>query len=222
MYYWLYGTVRTIVLSSVPVIIQLWRQKLQLIRRMGQVVPLPKEIEAKVPLTETDLHYIDRTRKILQETFGSDIASCLWAMTSREREKAVIQLAERLAAAYGLEISVNAAITDPQNFGSYDWNNRTISFRTDGITSSAYPEDWPYRVHTTLKTLIHELRHAIQHRAILEDDFWQVPLATRGQWALSRLHYTDDPENYLHQSIELDAMVFAEKAMEGVIPLWIG
>ena len=118
-----------------------------------------------------------------------------------------------------MEISINSDITDPQNFGSYDWNNRTVSFRTDGITGSAYPEEWPYRVYTTLKTVIHELRHAVQHRAVSEDGFWRISLATRGQWAFDRLHYTGDPENYLDQRIELDAIVFAEKAMEGVIPL---
>ena len=82
-------------------------------------------------------------------------------------------------------------------------------------------EFFNYGVRSVMETIVHELRHAVQWKAITENNFWNVDEKTRDLWAenLNFDNYIDpevDFKGYCEQPVEADARTFSALVMEGV------
>ena len=190
----------------------------KLINMWGQRT-LPQTAQAE--LSETDKQKVEETKKLIRQCFGENVTEWIRRASNRERIELMAEFAERLAREYGLDIDVDVTVNNINNYGSYDWKEKRAEFNIALLMVDGSNEHFDYCVRATLDTIIHELRHAVQHKAIENSGFWNVDEERRTQWATNMA-----PENYIRaevdlrgyasQPIEKDATTFAALAMEGV------
>ena len=190
----------------------------QLIEMWGQR-ELPQS--SQVELSDFDMEKAEETRELIRTCFGDDVTECLRSASNRERISFVADFAERLAQEYGLDIDVDVTVNNVNNCGAYDWKEKKAVFNIALLMVEGDHERFDYCVHETIDTIIHEMRHAVQHRAIEQEGFWDVDEARRNLWAdnMTPGNYIRPEVNlrgYARQPIEKDAVTFAEIVMEGV------
>lgn len=183
---------------------------------------LPESIELSVDFSETDQKYIELTKDMILKCFGEDVLEKYKYASNMDRIRMTQEFATRLAVEYGLDdIKVDVDISSPEHCGIYNWNNKEVVFNIYTLTyNGSDPEVFKYIVRNTLLTIIHELRHAVQCRAIEEEGFWDVSEERRIEWANSRLNYIEaevDYRGYQQQPIEADAIVFSERALKDIV-----
>lgn len=180
---------------------------------------VPETIERKATLSETDMEYAERTHDLIKEQFGDDVVEKMKHASNKDRIRMTQEFAERLAEEYGLDITVDVNAASPENAGYFDYDNNEVIFNIGLLTYKGNDmEVLTYCVNMTFITIIHELRHAVQIKAIKEEGFWNVDEETRLEWAQNRYNYIspeDDLRGYLTQPVEADAAVFAELAYYG-------
>ena len=131
------------------------------------------------------------------------------------------EFAEELVKRYGLDIDVDITVSQIENCGQYNWQKRKAEFNIVALMLDGNHEHFEYCVRETLDTIIHELRHAVQHKAIRDEGFWNVEEERRVRWAENMMkgNYIRPEVNfraYCSQPIEADAATFAARVMEGV------
>lgn len=180
---------------------------------------VPESIERKATLSETDMEYAERTHDLIKEQFGEDVVEWMKHASNKERIRMTQEFAERLAEEYGLDITVDVNAASPENAGYFDYDNNEAIFNIGLLTYKGNDmEVLTFCVNSTFKAIIHELRHAVQIKAIKEEGFWNVDEKTRMEWAQNWYEYIspeDDLRGYMTQPIEADADVFAELAYYG-------
>lgn len=191
----------------------------KLLETWGQV-PLPETSQAK--MSDTDKRKIEETKEIIQQCFGVDVVEQIRKSSNRERIDLMADFANRLALDYGLDIDVDVTVKNVNNGGSYDWKAKRAEFNIALLMVEADNEYFEYCVRETISAIVHELRHAVQHRAIEDKGFWDIDEKRRKEWAKNML-----PGNYIRgdvdlkayalQPIEKDAFTFSEMVMKGVM-----
>ena len=190
-----------------------------------------EKIKEQVHLSETDEKYIKETQELLVEIFGENACERFRNATKFERIEMMHNFAEKLSELYGLDITVDISINQPTNdgiqLGCFSQENNKAEFNifllTLDLSDFREPEYFDEIFYMALDTVIHELRHAVQHRAITEEGFWDVDEERRNQWAnnMAGNNYIRpevDMIGYQLQPIEADAVVFAENCLKGVRP----
>ena len=182
---------------------------------------LPETFKKSVSISQTDKEYIQLTRDALRKNFGDNVVESFKNASNFERIQMTQKFAVQLAELYGLDINVDVCVSNRKEFGVYSWGNQKAEFNVYLLTYDGNEkEDFKFCVRNTLLSIIHELRHAVQEKAIFEEGFWNVSEEIRIEWANSKLNYIRadvDLRGYATQSIEADAMVFSELAMQGII-----
>lgn len=190
-----------------------------LIKRWGQQKKLPEN--AKAELSDTDREKIEVTQRLIADCFGDNVVERIKNASNKDRIALMTEFADRLAREYGLDIEVDVTVDNIQNCGAYNWEKRKAVFNISLLMIDGNHAQFDYCVRETLDTIIHELRHAVQHKAIQEPGFWNVSDERRTAWAnnMTKGNYITaavDARAYVGQPIERDAFTFAAAAMEGV------
>ena len=174
-----------------------------------------------VSMSETDTEKIQNTKEIIKECFGGDTVEKLRKASNKERIALMAEFADRLVKEYGLDIDVDVTVNNAQNCGYYDWGQKKAVFNIVLLMVDGNNEHFDFCVREMLDTIVHELRHAVQHKAIGEPGFWNVDEERRMTWANNMapgnyISAADNMKRYSQQPIEADAVAFAVQAIEGV------
>lgn len=176
--------------------------------------------QAQVEMSETDEKMIRKTQEVLKECFGEDVMETFRNASNVERINMMNLFAKRLQQEYGLDdIEVDVMVTNEAYWGYYSWNDKKAKFNIFNLTVDGDNKNFEYCVKESLDTVIHELRHAVQHKAIHEEGFWNVGEERRVEWATNMQNYVQASVNmqaYISQPVEADAFTFAARSMEGV------
>lgn len=178
---------------------------------------IPEELV--VPMSKTDEMMIEQSQKIIREFFGDNIYETIGNMKNTERIQAMADFADCLVKQYGLDADVDIYVDEINNCGQYSKENNKATFNISMLMVDKNNENFEFCVNTIMDTILHELRHAVQFKAIDEKGFWDVDEATRNQWAKNYDNYISpgvDFRGYSEQSVEADARTFAALIMEGV------
>lgn len=189
-----------------------------LLERWGQQ-RLPETSRAE--LSATDQEKIKQTQELIGQCFGDDPVECLKNASNKDRINLMTSFADQLADLYGLDIDVDVTVSQVQNLGAYNWKEKEAVFNIALLMVDGNNEHFDYCVKETLDTIIHELRHAVQHRTVFEPGFWNVDDERRLAWAQNMtpgnyINASTDVRAYAKQPIERDAVTFAAAVMEGV------
>ena len=106
-----------------------------------------------------------------------------------------------------------------KNFYENSNNVKILMFNINILMLDKDHELYEKCVRTVLCEIIHELRHAMQWKAINDKDFLETDEATREIWKNNFYNYIDlevDLRGYSEQPVEKDANTFASLVMEGV------
>lgn len=176
-----------------------------------------KEFRVKLDLTEEDKQLIDKCREVMGEYFPEGIEKRMINMSPSERMQLVKDLVNKLSGIYGVEIFDVAFLTireiGPGCMGYYDFNYKNIRFNLDLLSC-----DDPNILRAMIDTIFHEMRHALQYRAVTDSSCTYGTEEQRRLWALNFVNYISsqvDFAYYQEQIIENDASVIAEEVIKG-------
>ena len=177
---------------------------------------LPKNVCAE--MSETDKAQVDATKDLMRQCFGEDVVECIKNASNKDRIAMMAEFAERLARQYGLDIEVDVTVSNLENCGAYNWKDRKAVFNIAMLMVDGQNKQFDYCVRETLDTIIHGLRHAVQHKAVEQPGFWNVEEERRKSWAVNMApgNYISPKANiraYARQPIEKDAVSFAAMVM---------
>ena len=177
----------------------------------------------KSEMTETDESKMDDTKNLIHEKFGDDVVKTFGEMSNMERVTAIDDFAEALKELYGLDdISVDITVDELQTCGYYNWKDKKAVFNISLLMCDKNHEKFSYCVREVLDTIVHELRHAVQHRAMNDPDFrekWGIEESRAKKWEENKDNYISpgvDLRRYSSQPMEADAFTFAGQVMEDV------
>ena len=180
---------------------------------------MPETIQAE--MSDTDQAKIRDTQRLMADCFGDNVTDRIRNASNKERIALMADFAERLAREYDLDIEVDVTVSNLQNCGAYNWKEKKAVFNIALLMVDGDHEQFAYCVRETLDTIIHELRHAVQHKSIEQPGFWNVEDEVRNAWAnnMASGNYIRpevDMRAYAMQPIERDAVTFAALVMKGV------
>lgn len=176
---------------------------------------------SRAELSATDQKKAEETQALIGQCFEANPVECLKNASNRERIQLMAEFAEQLADLYDLDIDVDVTVSEVRNFGAYNWKEKKAVFNIALLMVDGTNEHFDYCVRETLDTIIHELRHAVQHRTVFEPGFWNVDEERRLSWVQNMapgnyITASMDMRAYASQPIEQDAVTFAAAALEGV------
>lgn len=181
---------------------------------------LPESLQAD--MSEYDKEKIEETQHLVEDCFcrdGKSVTDSIGGMSNLERIKTAEEFAVKLSELYGLDIKIDVNVDDPRACGAYNWADKKVCFNLVELMVDADHPDFKAHVENFIDTVIHEERHAVQHRAMTEPGFWNVTESVRGEWAYNLENYIRpevDARGYRLQPIENDAFTFANLSMQGV------
>lgn len=180
---------------------------------------MPETIKAE--LSDTDKKMAEETQNLIRDQFGENVSDSIRAMSNMERLQAANQFANNLADLYGLDIQIDVVAQDPSQCGYYDWNKGKAVFNVVELWIKDDDKDFDAHIQNFFDTIIHELRHAVQRKAVTESGFWEVDEERRQKWDenFQPGNYVRADVNirgYMEQPLENDAYTYAAYVMEGV------
>lgn len=181
------------------------------------VAQVPETV--KTELSETDKKKVDETKELLHETFGEDVVDTIAKASNKQRVDLMDEFAHELAKLYGLDIDIDITIDKVSSWGYYSYDNKKAVFNIAVLMADAENSAFKTVVLEVIDTIIHELRHAVQHKAASDPDFWDVGEERAKTWAANMRNYVRpgvDPRGYANQPVEADATTFAGAVMSEV------
>lgn len=176
---------------------------------------------SRAELSTADQKKAEQTQELIGQCFGANPVECLKSASNKDRIHLMAEFADQLADLYGLDIEVDVTVSEVKNLGAYNWKEKKAVFNIALLMVDGTNEHFDFCVRETLDTIIHELRHAVQHRTVFEPGFWNVDEDRRLAWAQNMApgNYISASTNmraYVGQPVEQDAITFAAAALEGV------
>lgn len=176
---------------------------------------------SQVEISETDREMVQQTQQVIQECFGENTVESLRTAKNVERIAMMNEFAQRLVQIYDLDIDVDVVIQETDHHGAYSWNNKKAVFNIILLTVDGDNPNFEVCVREVLDTIVHELRHAVQHKAIEQEGYWNVDEERRVAWAnnMTPGNYINpavDFRGYTKQPVEADAATFASQVLQGV------
>ncbi len=176
--------------------------------------------EAMVQMNSTDEEMIAVSKNIIREFFGSDIYETVRCMKNTERIDLMARFANRLAKEYGLDTDIDVDIYELENCGRYIFSENKAVFNISLLMVDKNNKYFEYCVQEVIETIFHELRHAVQWKAVNSNDSRNFDEETLKAWSDNFFGNYIDPDvdfsGYSKQPVEADAMTFAAQIMEGV------
>ncbi|MCD7824131.1 MAG: hypothetical protein LUG86_08995 [Oscillospiraceae bacterium] len=176
--------------------------------------------QARAEMSETDKEKIGETREIIRNHFTDKPAEAIGNMSNMERVQATSDFVKDLVKAYDLDIDVDVEIMEGSMWGAYNFETKKAVFNVAYLMVDKSHEKFEYIVKEFLDTIVHELRHAVQDKAINTPGFWDISDERRKAWADNMQHYINpkvDIKAYAKQPVENDAASFAAMALEGMV-----
>ncbi len=177
----------------------------------------------KYRLCPKDSQYVEESRRVLFESFGSEKpVDALLNMGAEGRLVAIKKLIEDLKDLYDVPDIKIELFYDKENYrlcGGYSKEENRISLNLFFLMT-----DNRRAVKEVLDTVFHEFRHAVQWRILMAADengykwFNESDMAVRFASGLTSdyISFREDPEGYYNQFVELDAREIALYVLEGV------
>lgn len=165
-------------------------------------------------MSTTDQEMQEETKHILKEVFGENIAESIQSLDAAQRIVKAEEFIEKLKDAYGLDVEVEFYGENRSHCGFYNSKLNTLNLNVADLLSKNMDCSYEF-----INTIIHELRHAVQWKAIQEDGFWNTDKATRINWMnnfANYIQYGIDPKGYAQQPVEVDAVTFVDGCLKGV------
>lgn len=203
------------VYTGITLVAELWARW----RQSGQT-KLPERVKAE--MSDTDKEKIKETQQLIAEQFGGNFVESLRSASKIQRVEMLNAFAQRLKEEWGLDdIEVDIMIKNVNEMGVYNWSTKKAEFNIALLMVDGNDPNFEKLAREALDTIVHELRHAVQHRSIREEGFWNVDEERRAAWAnnMRKGNYISPQTNYrgyANQPIESDAYTFAALVMEGV------
>lgn len=171
-----------------------------------------------LPLIEEDKRLIEQNRELMKEFFPSGIEDGFKGLTLEQRVEMMKNLIERANDLYGVEVDtiafMPAAKIGECTLGFFDRDNNAIAVNLDILASNEAAV-----MQAIVATVFHELRHALQYRAVTDASFNYGTEEQRRLWALNFVegNYISpeiDFALYQRQVVEADARQIAEHIVE--------
>ena len=181
-----------------------------------EVEQVPEDV--KVDLGETDKEKVKETQELIHEMFGDNLVEKMKSVSNKQRLDMMDEFANELAKRYGLEVDIDIVLDQANACGAYFPGQKKFVFNIITIMDTSV-DNFDYYVRTVFETIIHELRHAVQHKALEEPGFWGIDDERRKTWKENMDNYIRpevDFRGYARQPIEADATTFAGAVLEGV------
>ncbi len=196
-----------------------WKLLKSLIERWGtrQVEQVPESVQAE--LSETDKEKIKETQELIHEKFGDSVVESLRNASNKQRVDMMDDFAKELATLYGLDIEIDITVDQISSCGYYNWAEKKAVFNIAMLMADGNDKNFAVYVREVMDTIIHELRHAVQRKAVAEPGFWDVDEERRRIWTENMNNYIRpevDYHGYAHQPIEADSVTFAGAVMSEV------
>ena len=166
-------------------------------------------------MSETDLEMQQQTVQIMRDTFGTDINESIQKLSAAERIQKAEEFVNNLTMIYGLDIKIEFFGENRVHCGHYNMKENSLNLNVADLLSKNEEN-----IYEFFDTIFHELRHAVQWKAVQEEGFWNVEENTREQWLHNFDNYISvnvDPQGYALQTIEADARTFATGCLKGVM-----
>ena len=183
----------------------------------NEVAELPESV--KVELSETDNKKVEETRELIHDKFGEDVADTIAKASNKERVDMMDEFAKELAVLYGLDIDIDITVDKVSSWGYYSHDEKKAVFNIAALMIDSNDESFKAVVFEVIDTIIHELRHAVQHKSVSDPAFWDIGEERAKAWETNMRNYIRagvDPRGYARQPIEADATAFAGTVMSEV------
>lgn len=175
-----------------------------------------EEFRVKPELTDDDYTLIEKCREVMKSNFPQGIETRLKGMSPTERADLFQKLVLELNGVYGINITNIAFLhVDEIGYGVYGYYIRetnSIRFNFDLLSS-----DEPMILREMVDTIFHEMRHALQYKAVTDSNCNYGTEEQRYLWALNFLNYIPgyvDFAYYQQQILEADARQIAELSIK--------
>ncbi|MBO5474793.1 MAG: hypothetical protein J6A08_13570 [Lachnospiraceae bacterium] len=165
-------------------------------------------------LSKTDRLKQKQTKQIIHGVLGEDPIQEILKMNAADRIHKMEEVFCRLVECYDLNVTADFYGDSRDSCGYFDGENNILSLNVADLLSKN-----PEYVKEFLDTMIHELRHAIQQKAIRTEGFWDIEETRRLEWRNNYDNYIEfevDPQGYARQVVEEDALTFASGCLKGV------
>lgn len=176
-----------------------------------------KEFRVAPVLSDDDKALIEKCREVMKENFPEGIETKMKGMTVEEKMALFQKLVMDLNPVFGVNITNIAFLSVDEigngTLGYYDRDANSIRFNLDLLKI----EDNPEIMRAMVDTIIHELRHALQHRAVTDTSFNYGTEDQRYLWTINFLSYIPahvDFAYYQEQIVEADARLIAELSIK--------
>lgn len=176
-----------------------------------------KEFRVKPELTDEDKALIDKCREVMRENFPQGIEARVKTMSPEERTALFQKLVKELNSVYGVNISNVGFLHNSEigsgTYGYYDRETNSIRFNADLLSSNETEV-----LREMVDTIFHEMRHALQYRAVSDSSCNYGTEEQRRLWALNFVNYISayvDFAYYQEQIVEADARLIAEESIKG-------
>ena len=204
--------------SFVQKIVSRLNQQMDLLRDLvGNLLNLHPEYEGLVFTIEEEAA-ISKSADLLKHFFLEPPGATLVSEDFESRCEAIEDLAEQLKVLYGLEDHEIIITDDPRDFGEEEGVITRGKFDCPGkrvyINAACLRSDDEDVLNHVIITILHEMRHGMQHRIATGDRRFDVPYQRRRVWRENIANYIPpdyDYEGYFKQPIEFDARTFANR-----------
>lgn len=173
----------------------------------------------KTELSETDKKKAEETAALIHDKFGEDIVATVAAAGEEQRVEMMADFTKELAVLYGLDIDIDITATEDDSWGQFNAEENKVVFNFAALMTDATQEDFKNVVFEIIDTIVHELRHAVQHKAISDPNFWDIGKKRAKIWNANMRNYIRagvDPKGHSIQPVEADAATFANQVMNEV------
>ena len=170
--------------------------------------------DTEAAFTDADRSRADIAVREMKGLLGENPAERLGSMDAGERLEAAKELHRRLCTAFSLDISLEMGQSDVGCVGTYCPGRRGlwVDYRYLLSDKAEYIADY-------LDTIIHEFRHAMQHRFLEDGSYNGVDDDYRKRIAVSMhpsvyVNFDENPELYYNQLCEKDARAYAAMVLQ--------
>lgn len=128
-------------------------------------------------------------------------------LSVHQKQELIREIVNRVSGIMQVELTDVYFVDDLRSMGLYDAQRNCIVF------SNAYLQrDDDLCNVEVIKTIFHELKHAVQHKSLTENgNVWGYSDDTRLNWMINFMRYIEADENlemYMSQPVELDSFGF--------------
>lgn len=159
---------------------------------------------------ETDRMLVSECHEAVEEVLGLSPFSQFATLRPEERQIAVVQITSQVADAMGVKLDSIDIEEQDGTYGFYSFSENRISIDENHVCEDPMTE---IDAKNVIDTIVHEVRHAYQHRAARHPTRYKRDKLTASTWRLNFRNYVSPRQNlelYYRQPVEEDARKFAE------------